>query len=102
MDFDLHADVKDLVTNFVASPEGRTKDIIPNLYTLIGYIVALPPETTKEIFCLGGKETNQTQSIYSNGVGTLKFWPPVVVVFLMHHHIYTETPIHIFLPQRRS
>ena len=47
--------VGEFVENFVSSPAGRTKDIIPNLFTLIGYIVAMPTEQSRKIFCLEGK-----------------------------------------------
>ena len=45
----------EFVDNFVKSPAGRTKDVIPNLITLIGYIVALPTEQTRQILGVGGK-----------------------------------------------
>ena len=47
--------VVEFVDKFVSSPAGRTKDIIPNLFTLIGYIVSLPTEKTRQIFCIEGK-----------------------------------------------
>ncbi|XP_053374188.1 uncharacterized protein LOC123531588 [Mercenaria mercenaria] len=50
VDFDKTSEVSEIVKGFVASPVGRTRDVIPNLHTLIGYIVALPSETQKEIF----------------------------------------------------
>ena len=47
--------VVEFVEKFVASPAGRTKDVIPNLFTLIGYIVSLPTERTRKLFSMEGK-----------------------------------------------
>ena len=54
-DFDMTKQVGEFIENFVSSPAGRTKDVIPNLFTLIGYIVAMPTEQSRKIFCLEGK-----------------------------------------------
>lgn len=50
VDFGKEKEVTELVKNFVDTPSGRTKDIIPNLCTLIGYVVTLPEDARKEIF----------------------------------------------------
>ncbi|KAL4222636.1 hypothetical protein ACF0H5_018678 [Mactra antiquata] len=49
-DFDLETQVNECLVNFIASPAGRTKDVVPNLYTVVGYALALPLKTRKEIF----------------------------------------------------
>lgn len=49
-DFDLIKPSVDIVRGFLASPVGRTKDVISNLFVLIGYIAALPHEHIREIF----------------------------------------------------
>ena len=54
-DFEMTSQVAEFVENFVSGPAGRTKDVIPNLCTLIGYIVAMPTEQSRKIFCLEGK-----------------------------------------------
>ena len=47
--------VVEFVDKFVSSPAGRTKDVIPNLFTLIGYIVSLPTEKTRKLLCMEGE-----------------------------------------------
>ena len=54
-DFEMTDTVVEFVDKFVSSPAGRTKDVIPNLFTLIGYIVSLPTERTRKLFCMEGE-----------------------------------------------
>ncbi|XP_063419664.1 uncharacterized protein LOC134704811 [Mytilus trossulus] len=55
VDFDLVEQVSTVLTNFIASPAGRTKDVIPNLLTLIGYLLSLPKDRLKVILQMDGK-----------------------------------------------
>ncbi|CAC5367302.1 unnamed protein product [Mytilus coruscus] len=55
VDFDLVEQVTTVMTNFIASPAGRTKDVIPNLLTLIGYLLSLPKDKLKFILQMDGK-----------------------------------------------
>ncbi|XP_046374919.2 uncharacterized protein LOC124148036 [Haliotis rufescens] len=50
VDFDLLPQITTTVKNFITSPEGRTKDVIPNLCTLIGYLVAMPTSVSRPLF----------------------------------------------------
>lgn len=63
VDFDKTEEATDIVKEFVTSLAGRTKDIIPNLHTLIGYIVALSPETRRDIFSTEGELTSFVQDM---------------------------------------
>ncbi len=49
-EFELDKQMAEFVSKFLESPEGRTKDVVPNLYTLIGYLVCLPRSVTASIF----------------------------------------------------
>ena len=40
----------ELVKYFIKSGEGRTRDAVPNLYALIGYIASLPKYALKALF----------------------------------------------------
>ena len=40
----------ELVRNFIKSGEGRTRDVVPSLYALIGYVVSLPAYALKALF----------------------------------------------------
>ncbi|XP_041366886.1 uncharacterized protein LOC121381616 [Gigantopelta aegis] len=53
-DFELLKPVTEAVKNFIDSPEGRTKDVIPNLSTLIGYLAALPVGSTRQLLGYDG------------------------------------------------
>ncbi|XP_067648809.1 uncharacterized protein [Haliotis asinina] len=50
VDFDLLSQIITIVKNFISSPEGRTKDVIPNLSTLIGYLVSIPTSVSRPLF----------------------------------------------------
>ncbi|ELU11438.1 hypothetical protein CAPTEDRAFT_221588 [Capitella teleta] len=49
-DFELTDAIMELITNFIKSTEGRTRDVVPNLLTLVGYLAALPTEKLLEVF----------------------------------------------------
>lgn len=49
-DFQLTEPITEVIMNFLRSPEGRTRDVVPSLITLIGYIAALPAQKYQEIF----------------------------------------------------
>ncbi|XP_078656127.1 uncharacterized protein LOC144902518 [Branchiostoma floridae x Branchiostoma belcheri] len=55
-DFDMAETVEEKVRNFCSSIQGRTKDVLVNLYTLIGSVVCLPRETLKDIFGENGEK----------------------------------------------
>ena len=40
----------ELVRNFIKSGEGRTRDVVPSLYALIGYVVSLPAYALETLF----------------------------------------------------
>ena len=44
-----------MLTNFLSGPQGRTKDVVPDLLLLIGYLVSLPAKTVAELFKSQGK-----------------------------------------------
>ena len=50
MDFGLTTQMTELVRNFITTGEGRTRDSVPSLYALIGYVVSLPDYALKAIF----------------------------------------------------
>jgi len=45
-----HKRVADKVRNFIASPRGRTKDVVSNLVTMIGFVASLPDDTRRDVF----------------------------------------------------
>ena len=49
-DFELMDAVTEIVQKFLESPSGRTKDIVPNLFVIFGYIVCLPTEKLQQLF----------------------------------------------------
>jgi hypothetical protein len=49
-DFDLTDSILEVITNFMKSTEGRTRDVIPNLLTLVGYVAALPLDKLRKYF----------------------------------------------------
>ena len=49
-DFDQTESAVNLIMNFIKTTEGRTRDVVPNLLTLVGYLAALPIEKLQEIF----------------------------------------------------
>ncbi|XP_078572870.1 uncharacterized protein LOC144859794 isoform X1 [Branchiostoma floridae x Branchiostoma japonicum] len=55
-DFGMAEAVEEKVRNFCSSIQGRTKDVLANLYTLIGSVVCLPRETLKGIFGENGEK----------------------------------------------
>ncbi|CAH1238699.1 Hypp5621 [Branchiostoma lanceolatum] len=55
-DFNMAEAVEERVQNFCSSIQGRTKDVLVNLYTLIGSVVCLPRETLKDIFGENGEK----------------------------------------------
>ena len=54
-EFDLTKQVTDIVEQFVTTPGGRTRDVIAQLYTLIGYIVSMPIESARTLFKMEGR-----------------------------------------------
>ena len=54
-DFDVTAQMTILVDSFLKCVEGRTRDVMPNLLMLVGYVVSLPHDVTEKIFQSKGK-----------------------------------------------
>ena len=54
-DFELTDPVSEVVSKFMSSPEGRTRDVVGNLLTLVGYIAALPRSRLTHMFGQGGR-----------------------------------------------
>lgn len=74
-DFHLKTDIIQKVDNFLKNPKGRFRDEIPNLFTLIGYIVALPLLDSKALFLQYDKGTHDIQK---NSNASDRLWLGVI------------------------
>lgn len=91
IDFELIDQVTTLLKNFVTSPAGRTKDVVPNLLTLVGYLVSMPTNNVRTV--LGSKDTSESK------FNIRRFWIAFVAEVLRRSggNLYKETRNNIIL-----